>query len=228
MEMTKEEFIRKYAHEFEEAKKIADEKTAGIMSIFGKKEPSLGDSIGHGLQAAGNFMRDKNVHQMFSSAGDFIQKHPLAGGLAAAGATAAGMGLYNAHQQSQQLPKHQHALKRAYEIFPELHHEDPKKIHLLWSSAVHVAPEMSKNPMLLGTWIKSLAQGFAGTHLGAADLKQLQDLEVQHVGKPKERQGMLGNMGTAMQAVTTGSTLAGLMHSVQQGRNPGNGRGNNR
>lgn len=207
----KDRFIRANREAFRRSGEEFLQKEGFSLNPFnwGKpKEPSLADHINTAIGGI------QDIIPAFGAIKDAVKEHPVAVPLGAAGLAAAGMGLHKLHEQGNQLSKHHHAFNKAMEIFPELHSEDPEKIHMLWSSAVHAAPTMSTNPLLLGTWIKSLAKGSATPHLSPLDLKQLQDLEVAHAGRAPDRQGVMGNLGDAVQL---GSNLSTIMRNVQGG-----------
>lgn len=229
--MNKAQFLQRHMGEFRAKEaQVRSEITESIekqaflggvrKAIFG--EPSTTDRIVDAVKsiggAAGSFkdlFHDPNLASLGSKAQGFMRDHPIATGLGAAGTIAAGMGLHRMHQQGQMDDRHHAAFHEAMNIFPELQTEDPRKMQLLHSSAVQVAPHMSTNPLLLGTWMKGLAKGFSGTHLSTEDLKRLQDLEVHHVGGPENRQGFLS---TAKNVAGVGAGLAGIMSHMSKGQ----------
>ena len=196
---------------------LASEPTALI------REPSMTDHVVDAVKnisgAVGHIKGLAPGMEAFKKfTGDHPAALPIAGTLAGAAALGGGMHLYNRHQQNQQSGQHHQAFQHAMSLFPELHDEDPEKMHLLWSSAVQVAPKMSTNPLLLGTWMKGLAKGYSGIHLSTEDLKRLQDLEHGVSGKPENRGGMMSNIGQAVQTGAGLANIAGLMSKMRLGQ----------
>lgn len=212
--MSKEEFMEEHREEFRKIGEEVQEK----LALFGRREPNAIESVGNSLKNLATSVGNSSVGEYAGKAVDYTRENPekVIGGVAALGA--AGMGLRRLLKSRGVSKQHQSAFQEALDLFPDLQKEDPKKIQLLWSSAVHVAPTMATNPLLLGTWMKGLAQSYADTHLSTQDLKQLQDLEVGHTGQRPRQQGPMDQFRDIAQ---TGSSLVDIMSKIRQGQAKG-------
>ena len=213
-EAEKARFIHENMDHFRELEGEVREKVAFSMRSLNpfRKPETTAEHVASAIKGlAGN----SSLQELGSRAMGMASKHPYAAGALGAGALAGGMALKNKFDQGQQGQGHNQAMMKAMQMFPELGHEDPEKVQMLMSSAFQVAPNVAQNPLLLGTWVKGLARGYEGTHLSTEDLKRLQDLEVQHVGSPERRQGLMGGL---RDATGVAANVANVMGQVSKGQ----------